>query len=89
MSIGFTPPLPNLPHDAQIQERKEDADKKLAQSQGLGGSKESEKSSEDRDADGRQMWQWTLKQKAKKDEENDRKVKDISGNAGNNLDLSG
>jgi hypothetical protein len=89
MSIGFTPAMPNLPHDAQIQERKDTADKNLAQAQGLGGSKESEKPSEDRDADGRQAWQWTLKQKAKKDEENEHKVKDPSGVTGNNLDLSG
>lgn len=90
MSIGgFSPSMPNLPHDTQVQERKADSDRRLAQSQGIGGSKESDAASEDRDADGRQAWRWTIRQPKPKPEDEENKAPDITGQAGSNLDLSG
>lgn len=84
MSIGgFSPIMPSSAQDAMAHERKISGDLKAA-----GDTKESQASSEDRDADGRQAWRWIGgKPKEKKDEEH--QVPDPSGQAGSNLDLSG
>jgi len=80
---GFNPVLPSAAHDARVHERNVQA--KEAQSV---GTKESEASSGDRDADGRQAWRWNQQQQ--KDQGQDRKkVQDISGKTGTALDLDG
>jgi hypothetical protein len=90
MSIGgFNPVMPNALQDAKSHERATESQERAAQAQGLSGNdKESEASSSDRDADGRQAWQWTGRQPNQK-EEKKRKAPDISGKTGNSLDLNG
>ncbi len=91
MSIGgFQPILPNQQQDSLVYDRKLESAEKAAQAQGLEGeNKESAASSEDRDADGRQAWQWFQQQRKQQEEKNDHAVPDIHGQSGNNLDLSG
>ena len=86
MSIGgFTPVMPSAAHDAKVHERSVDSNQRAAQAN---EKPESEASSGDRDADGRQAWQWNQQQR-KQEAEQDRKVKDISGKTGTTLDLDG
>jgi hypothetical protein len=86
MSVGgFTPVMPSAAHDAKVQERKIDSNQQTAQAS---EKKESEASSGDRDADGRQAWQWNQQQR-KQQSEQGHKVQDISGNTGMTLDLDG
>lgn len=91
MSIGgFSPIMPSAAQDAKTHERKVDSEQRSAEAQGIGGNdKESEAASEDRDADGRQAWRWTLRQPKQNNEENEQKAPDPSGQTGSNLDLSG
>ena len=86
MSIsGFTPPMPSASHDAKVRERVADASRQASQ---LDASKQSGASSGDRDADGRQAWQWNQRQE-KQDNPEPQKVPDISGKTGMSLDLDG
>ena len=86
MSIGgFTPAMPSAAQDARVQERIAESNQRATQ---LGENKESEASSGDRDADGRQAWHWNQRQQ-KQPSEPERKVQDISGKTGSTLDLDG
>lgn len=90
MSIaGFSPAMPSSTQDSQVHERKADSDKRLAQSQGVGGSQESGAASEDRDADGRQAWRWTVPRKKEQEIQEEHGPPDLSGQAGSFLDLNG
>ena len=89
MSVGgFTPVMPSAAHDAKIHERTIDANQRAAQAQGFSEDKESEAASGDRDADGRQAWQWNQRQQ-KQQSGPEHKVQDISGKTGTTLDLDG
>jgi hypothetical protein len=86
MSIsGFTPVMPSAAHDAKVHERTVDAQQRAAQTD---GSKESGASSSDRDADGRQAWQWNQQQR-KRQPKQEHRVQDITGKTGTTLDLDG
>ena len=86
MSIGgFTPVMPSAAHDARVHDRTTEANLRAA---GLDGNKESESTSPDRDADGRQAWQWNQRQQKQSDQP-ENKVQDISGKKGISLDLDG
>ncbi|MDR1269051.1 MAG: hypothetical protein LBK82_05970 [Planctomycetaceae bacterium] len=91
MSIGnFNPVMPSVVQDVKTHERTAESQERAAQAQGISGDdKESEASSGDRDADGRQAWRWMNHQTNKQNEEKNHKVPDISGQTGNSLDLSG
>jgi hypothetical protein len=87
MSIGgFTPVMPSAAHDAKVHERAVDSNQRTAQAS---EKKESEASSGDRDADGRQAWQWNQHQRKQQSELGHNKVQDISGKIGTALDLDG
>jgi hypothetical protein len=86
MSIGgFTPVMPSAANDAKVHERKVDFNQQTSQTE---EKKESEASSEDRDADGRQAWQWNQR-RPKQQTDAERKVQDITGKTGTALDLDG
>ena len=86
MSVGgFTPVMPSAAHDAKVHERTVESNQRAAQVQ---EKPESEASSGDRDADGRQAWQWNQRQR-KQQAEQTHKVQDISGKTGTTLDLDG
>ena len=86
MSIGgFTPVMPSAAHDARVHEHTVNAQQRAAQM----GSKESEASSGDRDADGRQAWQWNQRQRKQQSEQEPKKVQDVTGKTGKTLDLEG
>jgi hypothetical protein len=87
MSIGgFTPVMPNAAHDARVHERIAESNQRAAQAGGE--NKEGEAASVDRDADGRQAWQWHQRQR-KQPSGQEHKVQDISGKTGTTLDLDG
>jgi hypothetical protein len=89
MSIGgFTPVMPSAAQDAKVHERTVDSNQRAAQSQGIGGGKESEAASGDRDADGKQAWQWHQR-KQKQQSNQEHRVQDITGKTGTTLDLDG
>ena len=86
MSIGgFTPVMPSAAHDAKVHERSVESNQRTTQAN---EKPESEASSGDRDADGRQAWQWNQRQR-KQQTEQAHKVQDISGKTGTTLDLDG
>jgi len=86
MSIGgFTPVMPSAVQDAKVHERAVDSNQRADPAN---EKKESEASSSDRDADGRQAWQWNQQQR-KQQSEPGQKVPDISGKTGLTLDLDG
>jgi len=86
MSIGgYTPVMPSAAHDARVQERTTEANQRAAQ---MGENRESEASSSDRDADGRQTWRWNQRRQ-KQQSSQEHKVQDISGKTGTTLDLDG
>ena len=87
MSIGgLTPAMPSVAHDSRVHERGVDSSQRASQ---LNESKESGATSGDRDADGRQAWQWNQRQKKQQDDQENKKVPDISGKTGMTLDLQG
>jgi hypothetical protein len=90
MSIGsFNPVMPSVVQDVKSHERTAESQERATQAQGISGDdKESEASSGDRDADGRQAWRW-INRPAKPNEEKEHKIPDIFGKTGNSLDLSG
>ena len=74
--------------DARAHDRKVDSQTKAIEAQGLSGDdKESEATSSDRDADGRQAWQWS--QQRRRQQEGESKVRNLSGKVGQTLDLDG
>jgi len=86
MSIGgFTPVMPSAAQDARVQERATESSQRAAQ---MGENKESEASSGDRDADGRQAWRWNQRQQ-KQQSSQEHRVQDITGKTGATLDLDG
>ena len=86
MSIGgFTPVMPSASHDAKVQERTVDSNQRTAH---MDKNEKSAASSGDRDADGRQAWQWNRRQQ-KQQPGHDHKVQDITGKTGTTLDLDG
>ena len=91
MSIGgFSPIMPSSSQDAKAHERKVESNQRGVDAQGINADdKESEASSGDRDADGRQAWQWTQRQGRQQDDSKERNAPDLTGNSGSNLDLSG
>jgi hypothetical protein len=85
MSVGgFTPVMPSAAHDARVQERITESNQRATQPS---ADKESEATS-DRDADGRQAWQWNQQQR-KQQSAQEQRVQDISGKTGTTLDLDG
>ncbi|MDR0869568.1 MAG: hypothetical protein LBN39_02120 [Planctomycetaceae bacterium] len=90
MSItGFTPVMPGAVSDAKAHERTAESQERAVQSQGISGDdKESAAASNERDADGRQAWQWNQRRK-KPQEPEERQVADITGKTGSTLDLNG
>jgi hypothetical protein len=91
MSIGnFNPIMPSAMQDVKAHERVAESNERSAQAQGISGDdKESEASSGDRDADGRQAWRWTNRQPKQPKEEKEHHVPDLSGKTGKTLDLNG
>ena len=86
MSVGgFTPMMPSAAHDARVHERSVESDQRAAQ---VNEKPESEAASGDRDADGRQAWQWNQRRR-KQQTEQEHRVQDISGKTGTSLDLDG
>ena len=86
MSIGgLTPAMPSVAHDAKVHERGVESGQRASQ---LNESRESGATSGDRDADGRQAWQWN-QQRKQQDEQENKKIPDISGKTGTTLDLQG
>jgi len=83
---GFTPIMPSAAHDAKVHERTTESNQRAAQAGGE--NKESEATAGDRDADGRQAWQWNQRQR-KQQSSQEHKVQDISGKTGTTLDLDG
>ena len=83
---GFTPMMPSAAHDARVHERTTESNQRAVQAGDE--SKESEAASSDRDADGRQAWQWNQQQQ-KQQPRQEQKVQDISGKTGTTLDLDG
>ena len=89
MSIGgFTPVMPSAAHDAKVSERATESNQRAAKAEGFAEDKESEAASGDRDADGRQAWQWNQRQR-KQQTGQERKAQDPSGKTGSTLDLDG
>ena len=85
MSIGgFTPVMPSAAHDAKVHERAVESNQRANQ---VNEKPESEAAG-DRDADGRQAWQWNQRQR-KQQTGQERKVQDISGKTGTTIDLDG
>ena len=84
MTIAFAPVMPSAAHDSKVHERKAEANQRLAT---LGNS-EADATHSDRDADGRQAWQWHQQQR-KKNDAPERRPQDISGKIGTTLDLDG
>jgi hypothetical protein len=86
MSIGgYTPVMPSAAHDEKVHERTVDSSQRTTQA---AEKKESEATSSDRDADGRQAWQWNQRQR-KQQPHQEHKAPDISGTTGTMLDLDG
>jgi len=85
VSFNFTPVMPGAAHDAKVHENAINAQQRAAQI----GNKESEASSGDRDADGRQAWQWNQRQRKQQSGQEPKKVQDITGKTGTTLDLDG
>ena len=89
MSIsGFTPVMPSAAHDAKVSERAAESNLRAAKAEGFGDDNESEAASGDRNADGRQAWQWNQQQR-KQQAGQERKSIDPSGKTGSTLDLDG
>ena len=81
--------------DASAHQRQVDTDKKAADAAGIGQTEEDQGTSE-RDADGRKMWEGQPDGKSKehagegqKNQQQQSKAKDPTGNSGNELDLTG
>jgi len=86
MSIGgFTPAMPSVAHDARVHERTTESSQRAAQA---GGENKESEATGDRDADGRQAWQWNQRQQ-KQQSGQEQRVPDISGKTGTTLDLDG
>ena len=86
MSVaGFTPVMQSTAQDVKVHERTVDSHQRVTKSM---EQKESESTAGDRDADGRQAWQWNQQQR-KQQSEPGKKVPDISGKVGATLDLDG
>ncbi|MDR3183157.1 MAG: hypothetical protein LBT89_09620 [Planctomycetaceae bacterium] len=89
MSIAFSPVMPSTANDSRASERTTESAERAANAQGVGGDdKESQAASNERDADGRQAWQWNRRQ-PKRDGETEHKVHDLTGKTGATLDLDG
>ncbi|MDR1479325.1 MAG: hypothetical protein LBJ00_10320 [Planctomycetaceae bacterium] len=88
MSIGFSPAMPALTQDIKVHERKVDVEERVSQAQGIGGEKESSATSEDRDANGQQAWQWS-QHKKKQEPQQEKHTTDLTGQVGTKLDLNG
>ncbi|MDR2762836.1 MAG: hypothetical protein LBB88_09565 [Planctomycetaceae bacterium] len=89
MSIGFSPAMPAALQDIKSHERKVDSNERTAQAQGIGGEKESSATSEDRDANGQQAWQWSQHRKKQEQKQQKPPTPDLSGQVGTKLDLNG
>jgi hypothetical protein len=78
--------------DSAVRERRADAQSKSERAAGI-GTTEQDQGTEERDADGRRMWEETGKKKDGKDEaeaaEPERRAKDPTGQSGSALDLTG
>lgn len=86
MSIGYTPAMPSVTNDSKVHERKNESQQRAIQE--FNHQLQSEAASDDRDADGRQAWQWNQRQ-LKQHTHQDHKAPDISGQTGISLDLDG
>ncbi len=93
--LGNTPVLSGAQNDAAAQVRRSRADQKSEQAQSLGEADVDQQTS-DRDADGRKIWEFADKDE-EKDDANDEQneptappqAKDLTGDCGGLLDLSG
>ncbi|MCC6492348.1 MAG: hypothetical protein IT424_04945 [Pirellulales bacterium] len=75
--------------DAAVHQRSADGQSKSEQASGIGQTQEDRQSSE-RDADGRRLWEDQRRRKPTGDEHDAlRQAKDLTGQAGNSLDLTG
>lgn len=90
MSIsGFSPAMPSAANDVKAHERTAESQERAVQTQGISGDdKESSATSDEKDADGRQAWQWN-QHRRKQQEPEERQVSDPSGQIGSTLDLNG
>ncbi|GHT10473.1 hypothetical protein FACS1894170_02610 [Planctomycetales bacterium] len=89
MSIGFSPVMPSAANDVKAHDRSVESNERAANAQGISGDdKESQAASNERDADGRQAWQWN-RHNSKREKEEEHKVHDLSGDVGTTLDLDG
>ena len=83
---GFTPVMPSAAQDAKAHERTSESNQRAAQA-GTENT-QSEAASGDRDADGRQAWQWNQHQR-KQQSGQEQKAPDPTGKVGTTLDLDG
>ncbi|MDR2171178.1 MAG: hypothetical protein LBP59_13625 [Planctomycetaceae bacterium] len=88
MSISFSPTMPAVLQDIKSHERKVDSNERNDQAQGVGGEKESSATSEDRDANGQQAWQWSQHRK-KQEKKQEKLPTDPNRQIGTQLDLNG
>ena len=82
---GFTPAMPSAANDARVHDRATASSQRAAQA---GGENKESEATGDRDADGRQAWQWHQRQK-KQQAGQEQRAPDISGKTGTTLDLDG
>ena len=78
--------------DSASQQRRIDTDKKAEAAAGIGETDGEDHEAEERDADGRRLWEEPAGQKEAEeaqDESSQRQSKDTTGESGNLLDLSG
>jgi len=81
--------------DAGAQQRRVDSDQKAESAAGIGETNGEDHETEDRDADGRRLWEEPAEKTAEEETEGDaatpppRLSKDVTGESGNLLDLSG
>lgn len=76
-------------HETKISERRTESKERTVNADSFEGAEKEAAASEDRDADGRQMWQWNLKQKSQDAEKDNSQSRDTTGQIGKSLDLSG
>ena len=74
--------------DAAVHNRRSESMEKASKAEGVGSNDSESESSGDRDADGRQAWEWTLKNKQDHREHREQSI-DTTGQVGNSLDLNG
>jgi len=87
LSQASGPEAERLKKEASAQSREVDGKEKAEKTSGIGQTEQDEGAS-DRDADGRQFWQ-QAEANSEEQAEPPRQAKDLTGNSGSSLDLTG